>query len=111
MCSRFRFAINNLLEYSLNYSDMKDTLQFYSKDEEVDFNGNIVTNKNFKLFKCRTGLMGNTVADGANGILKNSNIAVPLKCLSNFWQLSEMLLINCKVELKLKWMNHCEYYF
>ena len=55
--------------------------------------------------------MGNTVADGANGILKNSNIAVPLKCLSNFWQLSEMLLINCKVELKLKWMNHCEYYF
>ena len=51
--------------------------------------------------------MENTEADGANGILKNAIIAVPLKYISNFWRLLEMPLINCKVELNLKQMNHC----
>ena len=30
-------------------------------------------------------------------------MAVPLKYLSKFWRSLEMLLINCKVELSLKW--------
>ena len=30
-------------------------------------------------------------------------IAVPLKCLSNFWRSLDIPLINCKVELKLQW--------
>ena len=34
-------------------------------------------------------------------------IAVPLKCLSNFWRSLEMPLINCKVELLLKWDKNC----
>ena len=34
-------------------------------------------------------------------------IAVPLKYLSNFWRSLEMPLINCKVELSLKWMENC----
>ena len=34
-------------------------------------------------------------------------IAVPLKYLSNFWRLLEIPLINCKVELKLKWTKYC----
>ena len=34
-------------------------------------------------------------------------IAVPLKYLSNFWRLLEMLLINCKVELSLSWDPNC----
>ena len=46
-------------------------------------------------------------ADGANRILKNATIAVPLKYLSNFWRSLEMLLINCKFELKLKWTKYC----
>ena len=43
----------------------------------------------------------------ANGILENAIIAVPLKYLSNFYRSLEMLLIKCKVELKLK----CTKYF
>ena len=34
-------------------------------------------------------------------------MAVPLKYLSNFWRLLEMPLINCKVELSLKWDENC----
>ena len=34
-------------------------------------------------------------------------IAVPLKYLSNFWRSLEMSLINCKVELSLKWYGNC----
>ena len=32
---------------------------------------------------------------------------MPLKYLSNFWRSLEIRLINCKVELKLKWANYC----
>ena len=50
--------------------------------------------------------MTKTVADGNNAILINATIAVPLKCLSDFWRLLKMPLINYKVDLKLKWTNH-----
>ena len=43
----------------------------------------------------------------ANGNLKNATIAVPLKYLSNFWRSVETPLINCKVELKVKWTKYC----
>ena len=36
---------------------------------------------------------------------KGVKIAVPLKCLSNFWKSLEMSLINCKVELLLNWIE------
>ena len=49
--------------------------------------------------------MGNTEADGANGILRNTRIAVPLKCLSKFWRLLEISLINYKVALSLSGRN------
>ena len=32
---------------------------------------------------------------------------MPLKYLGNFWGSIEMPLINCKIELKLKWTKHC----
>ena len=38
-----------------------------------------------------------------NGI----KIALPLKYLSNFWTSLEMPLINCQVELSLKWNKNC----
>ena len=34
-------------------------------------------------------------------LLKNPTIVVPLKYLSNFWRSLEILLFNCKVELKI----------
>ena len=34
-------------------------------------------------------------------------IAVPLKNIRNFWRSLKVLLINCKVKLKLKWTKYC----
>ena len=100
----------NLIEYSSNYSETTGSLWFYSKDEATDFNADIVNDNNFKSFKYKAKLLGNTVAqadNAANGILKNTTFLVPLKYSSNFWRSLEMPLINCKVELKLKWTKYC----
>ena len=70
----------------------------------------IVNDNNFKSFWYKAKLLVNTAAladNAANGILKNATIAVPLKYLSNLWRLLQMPLINCKVELKLKWTQYC----
>ena len=92
----------NVIEYSSKYSETTESLWFYSKDEETNLNNNIENTDEFKSFKYKTKLLRNTVADGANGILRNATIAVPLKYLSNFWRSLEMPLINCRVESKLK---------
>ena len=55
-------------------------------------------------FKHKANLIGNTEANGTNNEVK---ITVPLKYLSNFWRSLEMPLINCKVELSLKWYERC----
>ena len=59
---------------------------------------------NCKLLKLK---VAQTAPNAANGILKNATIAVPLKYLSNFWKSLEIPLINCKVELKVKWTKYC----
>ena len=51
--------------------------------------------------------MGNIRADGGNGILRNSTIAVPLQYLSNLWRSLETPLINCNVQMKLKTTSYC----
>ena len=43
----------------------------------------------------------------ANGFLRNATIAVPLRCLSNFWRSFQMPVINCVVKLELKWTKYC----
>ena len=75
----------NLIDYSLNYSDMTDILQFQSKDEATNFDSDIANIDAFNSLKYKAKLLGNTVAHGANGFLKNIKIALPLKYLSNFW--------------------------
>ena len=52
-------------------------------------------------------LLENTEADGDSGILKNATMAAQLNYLSNFWRSLEMLLINCKIDFKLKWAIYC----
>ena len=96
----------NLIKCRSNYSEATGRYDFiHDEDEATNFNADIVNN-NFKSFKYKAKLLGNTVVqynpNHANGILKNSTIAVPLKYLSNFWRSLEIPLINCKVELKLK---------
>lgn len=60
----------------------------------------------FNFFKYKTKLL-DTEADGSNRIFENAKIAVTLKYLSNLWKSLEVALINCNVESKLKWTNHC----
>ena len=93
----------NLIEYSSNYSETTGSLLLYSKDEAANFNADIANTDNFKSFKYKAKLLGNTAAQSANAaneILKRATIAVPLEYLSNFWRSLEMPLINCKVESK-----------
>ena len=59
---------------------------------------------NVSSFKYKANLIPNTNADGTKKGLK---IAVPLKHSSNFSRSLEMPLINCKVELWLKWIENC----
>ena len=97
----------NSIEYSSSYSETTGILWFYSKEEATNFNAYIANDNNFKSLKCKTKLLGNTDADGGNGILRNAPIALPLKYLSNFCRSFKIPLIDCKVELKLKWTKYC----
>ena len=61
-----------------NYSETIGSLWFYSKNEATNFNGDTERTNNFKYFKYKVKLLGNTVPDGANEIPKNTTIAGPL---------------------------------
>ena len=100
-------SMYNLIEYTSNYSKTTGSLWCHLKDEETNFNVDIQDTNNLKSFNFTAKLLQNTVEDEANGILKNETIAVLLKYLNNFWRLLEMILNNCKVELKLKWTKYC----
>ena len=96
----------NLLDYSSDYFDKTDSSWFYPKDEAINFNARIGNTDVFKSFKYKTKLLTNADADGANGILRNPTVAVPLKYRNYFSRSLEMPSINYKVEVKLKWTNH-----
>ena len=64
----------------------------------------MTNNNNAPSFRYKVSIIGNT---GDNGRKTGVKIAVPLKYLSNFWRSLEMPLINCKVELSLKWTENC----
>ena len=92
----------NLIEYSDNYPDTSGSLWQFKRDEIV--NNADVSNDNAPSFKYKASLIDNT----ENNCTKNGvKIVVPLKYLSNFWRSLEMPLINCKVELSLKWYERC----
>ena len=101
----------SLIDYSSNYSETAGSLWFYSKDKATNFNAGIANNNNFQSFEYAATLLRNAVTqpnpNHANGILKKKTIAVPLKYFSNFWRSVEIPLINCKVELKIKWTKYC----
>ena len=92
----------NLIEYSDNYSDTSGSLWQFKRDEiEGDVDLTVDDNhipSNSSSFKYKASLITNR-----NGV----NIVVPLNYLSNFWRSLEMPLVNCKVELSLKWYENC----
>ena len=92
----------NLIDYSDNYSDRSGSLWQFKRDEiegDVDLtvDAQHIPN-NSSSFKYKSGFITDR-----NGV----KIVVPLKYLSNFWRSLEMPLINCKVELSLKWSKNC----
>ena len=99
--------IYNLIEYNSNYSYITGSLRFYSKGEATNFDADVGDGNNLKSFSYNAKLITKPVADGNNSTLINAKTAVPLKSLSDFWRLLKMPLINCKVDLKLKWTKHC----
>ena len=84
---------------------MTGSLCFYSQKKVTNFNTDIWcwywTLILWSLWIIGAKFLGNTVADGSNGILRNTKITVPLKQLGTFCGLLEMYFINYKVELKI----------
>ena len=97
----------NLIEYSDNYSKRSGNLWRYCKDiPAVNDDGDIVIfngANNTDSFNFRSNIIGKTNDDGD---IKNVEIMIPLKYLSNFWRTLEMPLINCEVELILTWSEN-----
>ena len=54
-------------------------------------------------FKSKIKIIGKT----PNNNVKDVEIMVPLKYLSNFWRTLEMPLINCEVNIILTWSSTC----
>ena len=92
----------NLIEYSDNYAKTTGSLWQYCKDIPARNNDAIVIfaeNNLTDSFNFKVKFTGQTGDDGT----KDVEIMVPLKYLSNFWRTLEMSLINCEVNLILKW--------
>ena len=60
-------------------------------------------NASIDSFKLKEKIRGQT----DNNSIKDVEIMVPLKCLSNFWSTLEMSLINCEINLVLTWSTNC----
>ena len=69
-----------------------------------DLNDNITE---FELFKYKIKITGKAPTAGN---IKDVNIVVSLRYLSNFWRTLEMLLINCEINLILTWYDDCVSY-
>ena len=99
--------MNNLTEYSDNYSETSGSLWQYCKETPaVDNNGNIADFNGANAtdsFNFKTKITGQT----DNNRWIDIELMAPLKYLSNFWRSLEMPLINCEVELTLTWSANC----
>ena len=97
----------NLIEYSNNYAKRSGSLWQYCKDIPVRNNNNEIEEftegNTTDSFNFKAKITGQTGNDG----MKDIEIMVPLKYLSNFWKTLEMPLINCEVNLILAWSSIC----
>ena len=100
--------MQNLIEYSNNYSKKSGSLWQYCKDipalnnndNIVDFNGADATDS----FNFKAKITGQIDDDGD---INNVKIMVPLKYLINFWTTLKIPLINCEVNFILAWSENC----
>ena len=90
----------NLIEYSDNYAKTLGSLWQYFRDEPDD------DIEDSESFKSKIKLAGKTPNNNNNNV-KDVEIMVPLKYLSNFWRTLEVPSINCEVNLILTWSSTC----
>ena len=99
----------NLLEYGNNYSMTLAGLWNYYRDKvndsanEIDDNDNKINNNKTTtciFLESKKKIIGSM--PNSNNVL-DAEVAAPLKHLSNFWKSSDLALINCEIELGLKW--------
>ena len=103
----------NLLYYSKNYRKTIESFWNYYRDEPISGYNNdnnertriFYPIKDSESFNYKTKLVGELPDDEDD--LENIKIAVPLKHLSKFILNLDMLLINCEIELILKWSESC----
>ena len=88
----------NLIEYRDNYAKTTGSLWQYFRDEPDD------DLEDSESFKSKIKITGKTPN---NNNVKDVEIMVPLKYLSNFWRTLEMPLINCEVNLILTCSSTC----
>ena len=91
---------------NIYYSDTSGSLWNFKRDEIIN-NPDATNDNDAPSFRYKANIIGNTDANRVNRKKENKKIAVPLKYFSNFWRSLEMLLINCKVELSLNWIEDC----
>ena len=91
----------NWIKYSNNYSGRSGILWQFEIVEVPANNADLSIN-NSQSFKYKAALVGKTANhnDGKSSV-KDAEIVVSLKYLSNFWRSLQMPLINCKVHLEL----------
>ena len=99
--------INNLIEFTETYPKTSGRLWQYYRDKPALNNINVILdfaadNINSILFKFQLQVTGKT----GNNETKNVEIMVPLKYLSRFLRILEMLLISCKISFLLIWSNN-----
>ena len=92
--------MQNFVEYSKNYRKTTGSLRNYYRDEPSN-----PLFSNVECFKYKTNIIGKTPED--NDSLTDVKVVILLKHLSNFWRALSIPLINCKIELILRWSNKC----
>ena len=102
--------IYSLLEYSKNYIKTTGSLWNYCRDEPSNPLFLILNLLNIKqvLQEILIILMFMKLVMMKKKIGKNeTEVAIPLKYLSNFWRNLNIPLINCEVKLILTWAKNC----
>ena len=87
----------NLLEYSDNYQDSAGSLYQFKRDEPPDDNADVGNATTSLVYKSK--LISETDDNNVNDV----KLVVPLKYVSSFFRSLEMPLVNCKIDLELKW--------
>ena len=99
--------MNNLTEYSKNYSKTTGSLGNCYRDEP---NSGVVGDINYsirgsKSFDYKTSITGRLEG---NNTEKKVEIVVPLKHFTNFWRTIDIPLINCEINIILTWFEKQE---